>query len=392
MIHFDPRETLLFNVGVNAFSCMITAMVYFRYKKDFADTYDNLLLRRLQAAVFWILFTDILTWLINGRAGETMRRLGYCINIFYFVLQLVIALYWLRYAWYRIFGQSLPRKKEVPYILLPFAVLGLLILSSPLNGWCFYLDEANRYHRGPLAASLFIVLLVYLLIMSGIALVQYQKETLIDRKKELQLIAFFAVPPILGGTAQTFTYGFSLVWPLAAISCLLVLHEKDSRAISQDALTGLNNRRNMERYLGARKEAGQNRPIALILLDVNDFKHINDHFGHEAGDAALIYASDILREIFNGTDAFLARYGGDEFVIVMPENRAEIIEDILLQIKKRFEACGQAHSLPFCFSVSAGYAVYSGESEKISELFARADERMYRDKALYHQRKAMHPQ
>ena len=85
----------------------------------------------------------------------------------------------------------------------------------------------------------------------------------------------------------------------------------------------------MERYLGARKEARQNRPIALILLDVNDFKHINDYFGHEAGDAALIYASDILREIFNRTDAFLTRYGGDEFVIVMSENHEEVIEDIL---------------------------------------------------------------
>lgn len=112
MIVFDPSDTLLFNIGVDVFSCFVTVIIYFSYKKDFADTYDNMILRRMEAAVFLVLLSDILMWVLNGRSGTVMRILGY-IDKVYFIMKLTVALYWLKYALYRIYGRSLLRKQAL---------------------------------------------------------------------------------------------------------------------------------------------------------------------------------------------------------------------------------------------------------------------------------------
>ena len=387
MIVFDISETLFFNIGIDVFSGIITLIILYSYKRDFADTYSIRLLRMIEAAVLLILLTDIVMWILNGKSGDYVRALSYIDNIIYFILQIVAALFWLRYAWYRIFGHSMPRKNEAFYVLVPFIILSMIVIASPLNGWCFYLDDANYYHRGVLSAPMSVVILVYLLLVSVIALSQYRKEVLIDRKKELLTIAFFAVPPFLGGVAQTVFYGFSMVWPCAVVSSLMILLNRESQVISQDSLTGLNNRRNMERHLRTYEE-GQNRPVTLIMLDVNDFKHINDQYGHYSGDMALIQTSNILRSTFNGTSAFLARYGGDEFVIVMPEGKESTAEETTQKIRNNFDVFNRSTQFPFRLTVSAGYAISTEKADnRIANLLREADEKMYQDKSRYHREK-----
>lgn len=384
MITFDPSKTLIFNIGIDAFSCIITLIIFWSYKKDFADTYDVRLLRKMEATVLLILLTDIVMWLLNGKSGNYVRVLSYTDNIVYFMMQIVLALFWIRYAWYRILEQSIPRKKEIFYVLIPFAILGIIVISSPFNGWCFYLDDANYYHRGILSAPMSVVILVYLLSVSVMALAQYKKAVLIDRKRELLTIAFFAIPPFLGGVAQTLFYGFSIIWPCAVISCILILHNKEIQAISQDSLTGLNNRRNTEKHLRVYEE-GQNQAITLIMLDINDFKHINDHYGHYSGDMALIQTAKILRTTLSGTSAFLARYGGDEFIIILPQGRENIAIETAQKIRNDFDAFGRTKQLPFRLSVSVGYAISAEKKDnRIANLIREADESMYRDKAHYH--------
>lgn len=385
MIIFDSRETLLLNIGINAFSCIITLIIFYSIKKDFADTYDIRLLRRIEITTLLVLLADIAMWLLNGKSGAFLRALSYANTILYFLMQLVVVFWWLRYACYRIFGQEIPKKKEILFILVPFSFLSLITLASPLNGWCFYLDDANYYHRGALSGLMSLVVLLYLLSVTVAALTQYRKEIFADRKKELMTIAFFAGPPFLGGFMQTVFHGFSLVWPCVVISSLLILLNKESQAIAQDALTGLNNRRSMEKFFRTYEE-GQLRTVALIMMDVNGFKHINDQYGHSLGDIALIQAANILRATFNGTSAFLARYGGDEFVVVLPECEERAAGEAVHKIRDGFEHFSNTKQLPFRLSVSVGCAVSTEKSDnRIANLFGEADENMYRDKALHHQ-------
>lgn len=195
MIALDLTHTLLFNIGVNTFSCIITLIIFYSYKKNFADTYDIWLLCKIEVLILLILLADIGMWLLNGKSGQLMRTLNYADNILYFLMQIAVAFYWLRYAYYQTFKQNFARKKEIFWVIIPFILLSIIVITSPFNGWCFYLDDANYYHRGVLSAPMSIVILAYLLSVSVIAFTQYKKEVFSDRKKELLTIAFFVVAP-----------------------------------------------------------------------------------------------------------------------------------------------------------------------------------------------------
>lgn len=380
MIILDIGKTLTYNIGIDAFSCIITLIIYFSYLRDFADTHDIRLLRRTEAMILLVLLFDMLMWILDGKSGGLLRILSYTIGILFFVAEIAVVLGWLRYAWYRLFGQSILREKEMFYVFLPFTVLFLIVVTSPFTGWCFYLDHANYYHRGILAMPLYAILLAYLLSASVVALLQYRKEVFIDRKMELRTIAFFAVPPFLGGVTQTVVYGLSIIWPCAIVSSLLVLLNKQSQAILQDSLTGLNNRRSMEKHLRV-YEDDQSCAVTLIMLDINNFKRINDQYGHRLGDMALIETANILRTVFSGTSAFLARFGGDEFVIIMPEGEESIVEGIIQRVRNRINDFNKTKQFSFLLSVSVGYAISTVKADNRTErLLREADENMYRDK------------
>jgi len=87
-----------------------------------------------------------------------------------------------------------------------------------------------------------------------------------------------------------------------------------------DALTGLHNRRYMESHLGtlAEQASSRGKPLALMMLDIDFFKSINDNYGHDAGDDVLREFAVRIRKSIRGID-LACRYGGEEFVIVMPE-------------------------------------------------------------------------
>lgn len=386
---FITNDTMIFNIGIDFFCCLLTLVFLTSYRKDFSDTYDNRLLFRMELSVLTVLLTDIFMWLLNGRQGALLRVVAYLDNMIYFTAEIIVVICWVKYAYYRIYGQPIAKKKEQLLLLAPGFVLFLLILFTPLTRWYFYLDGRNYFHLGIFANIISFIILVYLVSASFLAFLRSRRETLIDRRQELLTIAFFAVPPFLGGIFQIMFYGLSIVWPSSVFSSLFILRNKESRAILQDALTGLNNRRNVERYVSSYKNKNDNSAYqgGVILLDINDFKHINDEFGHDVGDVALVQTAHILRAAFKGYAAFLSRYGGDEFVILLPECSRAGLEKAVESIRRSCLAFNDSGEFPFRLSMSMGCALSEEKAVvSIAELIKRADEDMYREKLLYHQR------
>ena len=153
-----------------------------------------------------------------------------------------------------------------------------------------------------------------------------------------------------------------------------------------DPLTGLFNRRYIEQRLQDEIARSQRhgRPLSVILFDLDEFKQVNDTYGHGAGDSLLKAFADKLSRATRGSDAS-ARYGGDEFLVVLPECKPENVQHVL----KRLEGIRvdiEGHNLPI--ALSAGWAeLLSGESAK--ELLARADTALYANKRA---KSAPHPQ
>lgn len=162
---------------------------------------------------------------------------------------------------------------------------------------------------------------------------------------------------------------------------LVQLHlelDNASALARHDPLTDALNRKGLDEAL-AREIATYRRkdtPLSLCLLDIDNFKRLNDRLGHEAGDAALVHLADVARRCMRPTDT-LARYGGEEFVILMPdttlENGMEAMTRLQRELTKAFFLSGKEKVL---ITFSAGVAQLGAE-ESGGDAIKRADQAMY---------------
>jgi diguanylate cyclase (GGDEF)-like protein/PAS domain S-box-containing protein len=144
-----------------------------------------------------------------------------------------------------------------------------------------------------------------------------------------------------------------------------------------DPLTGLANYRRLLDALDAEiKRYGRTaRPFAILLLDLDDLKKINDVHGHLVGSRALSRVANVLRIRCRAIDT-AARYGGDEFVIVLPETDSEAAAQVAHRISEQVRNDGVEPPI----SVSAGTAIFPRDGETIDELLAAADRALYHEK------------
>ena len=144
-----------------------------------------------------------------------------------------------------------------------------------------------------------------------------------------------------------------------------------------DPLTGLYNRRFGEQRLSTEVARSERRghPLTLLLLDLNDFKKINDTYGHPAGDQVLQYFASQLNNAIRGSD-LAVRLGGDEFLVVLPECTIEQLNHVLERLGT-LETDWQGTKIRVNFS--AGWTEYR-TGDRTEELLARADEALYASK------------
>lgn len=160
--------------------------------------------------------------------------------------------------------------------------------------------------------------------------------------------------------------------------------EKLEHLGTHDILTGLYNRNFFEEKM-AFIEKNNVIPTGIIICDVDGLKLVNDTMGHKAGDMLLKTAADVLEKCFRGQD-IIARIGGDEFAVILPNASIEIVEKAVDKIRKMVENSKFAfekENIPL--SMSIGYAVKNNSFKKIEEVFKEADNNMYREK-LFHKR------
>ena len=149
----------------------------------------------------------------------------------------------------------------------------------------------------------------------------------------------------------------------------------------QDSFTKLLNRGALEKHVcEALQERGGDEEDAFILLDVDNFKQINDMYGHWAGDSIIMGISNILREVY-GNNARIGRMGGDEFAVFIPDvkDRAQIqsqADEVLRRLRLQKEMIGMAEEP----TASIGIAFGPEDGRSFRELYHRADEALYQVK------------
>ena len=149
-----------------------------------------------------------------------------------------------------------------------------------------------------------------------------------------------------------------------------------------DELTGLKNRRafNSALSMEVKKAIRYDRPFSILMLDADNLKWVNDQFGHDIGDKLIVCLSQVIKESLRETD-ILARYGGDEFVVMLPDSNESKSIDVAERIRIAVENTTiNANGDRVSSTLSIGIACYPNDSDNVDEIRKKADKALYQSK------------
>lgn len=257
-------------------------------------------------------------------------------------------------------------------------VMGILLILNLFTGILFYTDDDGAYHRGPLFAIQYLLSYTYVFITCLRAFIGLFNKEKKAQRKMLLMLALFPVAPAGAGILQ-------FVWPQLPLACmalsiatlLLYLNWMDEM-VSIDPLTRLNNRKQFAFHYEHMQKSGDTDSMYLFLIDANKFKSINDTYGHIQGDQALIRISEALRSACRRLQkrANIARFGGDEFVILASVDNPEDLEK---KIHKSLEDMNRRNPVPYELTVSIGVTPVLPDMD-MADAIAKADAQMYMNK------------
>lgn len=257
-----------------------------------------------------------------------------------------------------------------------FACSALIIINT-LTHHLFYLDENNRYHRGPLFYP-YVLMCFSMFAVTFIMIIVHRKRI---RPDHFLPMIFFAVPTIITSILSILIYGIALSWVGTTLAIFIIYLFIQSQRLGTDYLTNLYNRRQLNEYLANHMRGRRNNEkYGIIMMDIDQFKQINDTHGHSAGDEVLIALAKILKSSFRSGE-FISRYGGDEFIIVMSATCYDDITAAVKRFRASIEQFNKTNLKCWHLSVSIGYALYDpSEGKSFDTILNHVDSLMYKDK------------
>lgn len=364
-------------VAINLYSIIILSIVYIY-------TIKNMDKQSLQNKVYsWLLRVGILLLVIevlsrfDGNPDSIYLYINHLGNFLLFLLNPTLPILWFVYVHCNIYHvEDKTKKLFVPLILLFFTNAVLVILSQ-FYGWFYYIDKANIYHRGDYylaSASISIALII----MSFVLMLK--NRTNIEKSLFLPLMIFGLIPTI-AIIFQIIFYGLSLMLSGVSISLLVAFINIQIKNMYTDYLTGVCNRNKLEIILKEKIESSsKGKSFSALMIDLNNFKSINDTYGHDVGDNALKVTAKLLSSCLRAND-YVSRFGGDEFYVVVDICDEERLKALISRIKNCFKSYNYDSGLPYKLSFSMGYAIYDYNSHMTVEEFQKQlDELLYENK------------
>ncbi|MCR5175322.1 MAG: GGDEF domain-containing protein [Anaerovibrio sp.] len=329
--------------------------------------------RFLSILIISVLFASILDCLIfslDGMPGEFVKGILYIGNTALYIIDITLCCCMIVFIIYHLIGYV--ARLHIRILIFAFTVSTACLFINLFVPIIFSINEYNQYTRGPFANLMFIIAIVMILYF----FVVY--KYIIHKGGGLKFfpITLFIAPILLGLIIQMFNYGLWLIWPTSAISLTAIIFSLQNEMIFRDKLTGVYNRQFFDRlsiYTKHRTLYG------LMFIDLNNFKDINDRYGHNIGDKVLKLSAEMIQKVV-GASGTVIRYGGDEFVVLVNTSSTNIMDEYLHKIKNKFYNFNYKNDKPYSVSVSVGYSMTKLTSRALQEAVKKADARMYMDK------------
>lgn len=341
----------------------------------------------LYDAMIWLTITgcsvEAVTFLIDGRIFKGCVPLAYFLNSICFISTCCVGFLWCLYVDLRIFNSLHRIRKSMKYLIIPLLIDVMMCLVN-LNGCgiLFTISEDNIYRRGRFSIITYIILFFYFI----------YSICLVDRSKKRGLYvqrfptSYFVIPCMIGTIVQGMMYGITLGWTAVALAFLFVYIQLQSLNSLVDPLSGLYNRRYLDNIL-EHLQRNPKRSVYGVMMDVNNFKKINDNFGHSQGDDAIRNIGKILSDSIPNCGIAI-RYAGDEFILLLSTDSMDVVNDTMDQIQHNIDRFNESKKGGYQLSLAMGYEYFDPKSGDTQAFLLAMDKRMYDAKEKYYSQHA----
>ncbi|MHB8130733.1 MAG: GGDEF domain-containing protein [Mobilitalea sp.] len=363
-------------VEINIFAIIILLLIYMNIRRrSYKYLTEQALYMTLIILNISILIFDTFTWVLDGINTPFYKTILTLTTILYYLLHPVICMFWALYVDFQI-NRNKNRIKKMLYLMhFPVLFSTVLTLLSNFGNYYFYIDNYSVYHRGQYFMILPVISFAFISYATVYVLLNRRR---IHKPYYLSLL-MFAIPPFIGALIQIAFYGVALIWVGMTLSILIIFINIQNEQMYLDYLTGLFNRRQLDFFLQELIQKNK-ASFAGIMLDLNSFKNINDHYGHNTGDEALKYTSQLLKKTFP-SHSFISRYGGDEFVVLIEIKDKIDLEKSLTRLRENIEQFNNKKAIPYEINLSIGADLYNYTTKMSGQEFlSHIDSLMYQDK------------
>lgn len=349
----------------------------------FGHTYFNMNRKNITNRLFmWIMgltafaiMLEILSVILNNPNLKQFMVMQKIVNVLGFSVTPIIPFlgYIFSKEWVNRYQKDKIKLNKI--LLLPLLINGIMAFVSYSVNLLFYVTSENTYERGPLFFILPCVSYFYF----GYNLYFIYKQRKRFSWWELRIFNLFYIAAGVFTGIQIVYSSYLTIWNGTAMMIVIIYIFILNDQVHRDRLTGLENYSSYERYIENISFKRINK-LFIINIDIDDFKSVNDKFGHNEGDEALKMFANLLIESFSLRRKKLIRVGGDEFLILLEVERKEIVDNYIQNLNKNIEAYNKTKEKPYELKFSYGVACCSNAKEDIHDILKCADKLMYDQK------------
>ena len=376
----DSRYLFVY-AAVNVF-CLVSSLILLsKFRHDVVSDQEVRIFKRMTFSYLGFVIAELLWALATGGILKIPPVATGLIKVAGTAFIPLMVYFWFWFAETRFQVRWMHSTLARILTFIPMAALLILYVTSFKTGLVFSITPEKTIEYGPLIGATGIVDNIYGVAIVIHALLLLRKETLVYRKREYRTQILFILICTAAGVIDA-AVSDTPVMPLAiALAFLFLFTNLQEAQIFNDALTGLNNRRRADQFLeeslpGTSKE----NPFYLLMIDINNFKQINDTHGHLEGDRALRAVSTAIRKAADEYQGFVARWGGDEFIAVIRHQSLGLVQEFSTKARALLEEIKQEDRFPYPLTISIGFAHCDSERDRLPALISAADASMYRDK------------
>jgi len=359
---------------INIMSLVILIIVFCTSKTDSIGKARQLLFRALIFCAMLLLCFETAAVILTGKPeGHLINTALYFCYIFLTFAGVLFCFFWVLFCALRQGRRLKPRG----YVLLslPLAAVAILLILNFADDYLFAVSQDNIFHPGGFLYIIGIATGCY--VAFGMFIIWRSKQSM--PQKEYYLLLILPLIIAAAGFAQHMLY-VRLVWPSAAVGLLIIQLYALGEKMNIDHLTGLYNRKCLDDYVKDLLASGRTESFAALMLDIDNFKKINDTYGHTEGDKAIIAAAALLKKSVRKCD-FVSRYGGDEFLIILDECTIKTTEHVISRLRENVVRYNSQNASAYKLDFSIGYNLFNNVlGLRPKDIFTKIDGLMYKNK------------